>query len=131
MGLSYSRYADDLAFSGGACFRREAMTFAALVALIAYEEGFHINHRKTRLMTQSQCQRLTGIVVNCRPNIERKDFDQLKAILTNCIRKGPSSQNRIGVEDFRSHLTGKIAYVKRLNPGRGEKLEKLFAQITW
>lgn len=131
MGLSYTRYADDLAFSGGTWFRRGARNFSALVAKIVNEEGFCVNHSKTRLMTQSQCQKLTGIVVNCRPNLERKDFDRIKAILTNCVRKGPNTQNRKGVEDFRAYLAGKIAYVKQLNRTRGEKLEALFAQIAW
>src|ERR1700726_4568906 len=33
--------------------------------------------------------------------VPRADFHLLKAILTNCARHGPASQNRGGVPDFR------------------------------
>ena len=32
----------------------------------------------------------------------RDDYDQLKAILCNCVRHGPHEQNRAGVADFRA-----------------------------
>jgi len=63
-GLDYTRYADDLAFSGPAGLTRLAPYLQGLVGALAIEEGFRINHRKTRLNTQAQCQRLAGIVVN-------------------------------------------------------------------
>jgi hypothetical protein len=33
--------------------------------------------------------------------------------------------------DFEAHLRGRIAWVASLNPGRGEKLRRRFAQIAW
>ena len=51
-GATYTRYADDLAFSGGrtssACVER----FALRVAAVLMEEGFSVHHRKTRVMRQ-------------------------------------------------------------------------------
>src|SRR5581483_435849 len=46
----YTRYADDLAFSGGEEFERQAQRFAVHVAAILLEEGFAAHHRKTRIM---------------------------------------------------------------------------------
>jgi len=128
---AYSRYADDLAISGGAAMRRSVRRLPTLVAAIASEEGFEVNHRKTRPMHRSHRQRLTGIVVNEKPNIPREDFDRLKAVLTNCVRHGPESQNRDGALDFRAHLAGRIAYVASLNPGRGAKLLALHRKVDW
>lgn len=125
VGATYTRYADDLAFSG------ERVPSSAMVAVIVADEGFALNHRKTRVMPQSVRQRVTGVVVNARPGIPRDDFDRLKAILHNCVRSGPASQNREGRADFRAHLAGRIAYVKSLTPSRGERLERTFAQIAW
>jgi hypothetical protein len=43
----YTRYADDVAFSGDEDFERGVGRFASQVAAIALEESFAVNHRKT------------------------------------------------------------------------------------
>ena len=129
--LDYTRYADDLAFSGAPGLARLAPFLEALVGAIAREEGFAVNHRKTRLGTQAQRQQLAGIVVNRRPNLARSDFDRLKATLHNCARFGPDGQNRDGISDFRSHLAGRVAYAACVNADKGERLRRLFARIEW
>jgi RNA-directed DNA polymerase len=48
----YTRYADDLAFSGGDSFARHAGNFATHAAAILLEEGLHVHHGKTRIMRQ-------------------------------------------------------------------------------
>jgi hypothetical protein len=127
----YTRYADDLALSGGEALRRQIAKVSALVTEIAAEEGFGVNHRKTRFMHRSQRQLLTGVVVNEKPNVRRQDVDRLKAVLTNCMRHGPASQNREGLSDFEAHLSGRIAHVASLNRAHGTKLRGLFQQIDW
>lgn len=63
-GASYSRYADDLAFSGAAEFAPRVRDFAALAAGIALDEGFDVNFRKTRVMRQATRQLLCGVAVS-------------------------------------------------------------------
>jgi hypothetical protein len=82
-------------------------------------------------MHRSNRQVLTGIIVNDKPNIDRREYDRLKAILTNCERHGPADQNRGSVVDFRAHLAGRVAYVKSLNATRGENLEGILRRIEW
>lgn len=130
-GAAYTRYADDLAFSGDDDFRRSAERFALHAAAIIQEEGFHVHHRKTRVMRQGVCQRIAGLSVNEKLNPPRVEYDRLKAILTNCIRHGPESQNRDKRENFRSHLEGKTSYFEAVNPAKGERLRLLLNQITW
>ena len=130
-GLDYSRYADDLAFSGERHLLRIAPFLQGLIGAIALEEGFEINHRKTRLRTRAQSQRLAGMVINQKPNLPRAEFDRLKAILHNCIHQSPASQNREGHADFKAHLAGRIAYVRWLNPAKGERLQNLWNEIEW
>jgi hypothetical protein len=127
----YTRYADDLAFSGGEAFERCAERFAIHAAAILLEEGFEVHHRKTRIMRRGVRQYLAGIVANERVNIPRPDFDRLKATLTNCVNHGPASQNRENHSDFRAHLTGRIAFVEMLNPQKAARLKKIFDQIEW
>jgi retron-type reverse transcriptase len=130
-GAEYTRYADDLAFSGDERFERCVERFSIHVAAILLEEGFSVNHRKTRVMRQGVRQHLAGMVVNERMNVMRPDFDRLKATLTNCIRHGPQAQNRDAHLDFRSHLAGRVAFIKSINASRGHRLWALLEQIQW
>lgn len=127
----YTRYADDLAFSGDAPFARAAKRFQLHVCATAMEEGFRVHHRKTRIMRRGVCQRLAGVVVNQHLNLPRHDIDRLKATLTNCIRHGTASQNRTNHPDFQGHLHGRVAFVESINPIHGRKLRRLFERIAW
>ena len=128
---NYTRYADDLAFSGDADFAHDINCFRRNVEAIVVEEGFALNAAKTRIMRRSTRQRITGIVVNEHCNIGRAEFDRLKAILHNCARHGPAGQNRAAVPDFRRHLDGRVAWVEQINLRRGEKLRRIFDGISW
>ena len=131
VGAAYTRYADDLAFSGDESFERCVERFSIHAAVILHEEGFAVHHRKTRIMRQGVRQHLVGLVANQRANVIRADFDRLKAILTNCVRQGPESQNREAHPSFRAHLTGRVAFVESIDPLKGERLRALLNRIDW
>jgi|HubBroStandDraft_1064217.scaffolds.fasta_scaffold00083_38 RNA-directed DNA polymerase len=130
-GANYTRYADDLAFSGDSAFAGRIVGFQRGVEHIVREEGFAVNGAKTRLMRRGTSQRVTGVVVNEHCNIGRAEFDTLKAILHNCTRLEPAGQNRAGVPDFRRHLEGRVAWVEQVNPARGVKLRAVFERVVW
>lgn len=128
---NYTRYVDDLFISGGIESTPHAGRFALMAYSIILEEGFAPNVRKTKIMTRARAQRVTGLVVNERPNLARRDFDRLKATLTNCVRHGPASQNHASHPDYRAHLLGRLAYLQQVNPARGTRLRALFDAIRW
>jgi retron-type reverse transcriptase len=130
-GACYTRYADDLTFSGDDQFLRSLAVFIPLVEQITREERFRTNKAKRRVIRNHCRQQVTGVVVNRHPNVTREEFDRLKAVLTNCIRRGPSTQNHHKHADFAAHLQGAIAHVLHINPARGEKLRALFESIDW
>jgi hypothetical protein len=140
LGLTYTRYADDLTWSGplpvplaprpataGAeASEKKDQGLGYLFARIRHivdAEGFRINHKKSRVLRQSAAQLVTGLVVNAKPSIPRKDIRRLRAILHCARREGLEAQNRDGRANFRAWLQGKIAYVKMVRPEVGEKLE--------
>ena len=129
LGLSYTRYADDLAFSTNQ--QRNWNFLEPLVGSICREEGFLLNFKKSRQKAGHQRQKLVGIIINNKPNIDRRYFDQLKAVLTNCIRYGAYSQNRFNHPDFAAYLYGRIQYVSTLNPQKADKLKMLFKKISF
>ena len=126
-GLRYSRYADDLAFSGSR-LPRGGRDLEALVATIVRDEGFALNAGKSVLRTRAARQTVCGIVVNATPNVSRAEYDRLKAILHNAARDGAAAQ---GLTGRAAELQGRIAWIASLNPGRGEKLRRRFEQIDW
>jgi hypothetical protein len=131
VGIEYTRYADDLAFSGGETFARQVVRLATHVAVILLEEGFSVNHRKTRIMRQGVRQYLAGLVANQRVNVVRTDFDRLKATLTNCVRLGPETQNHEAHPSFRLHLEGRVGFVEQINPAKGKRLRAILEQVKW
>lgn len=131
LGITYTRYADDLTFSGTAHLARLAVTLRRAVTEIAHDEGFTVNERKSTLVTRAGRQRVCGIVTNERLNVVRTEYDELRAILHNSAIHGPATQNRHAISDFRAHLLGRITWIAALNPTRGDKLRRQFAEITW
>jgi RNA-directed DNA polymerase len=130
-GFGYSRYADDLTFSGPARLHRRRNQFESIATRIIRAEGFAVNDTKSRTQSAGGRQTVCGIVVNVRPNIRRTEYDRLKATLHNAAAHGQTSQNHDGVADFKAHLRGRISWVESLNPARGEKLRELLAEIDW
>jgi retron-type reverse transcriptase len=114
LGATYSRYADDLVLSADHHLR----TPAAAITAIARDEGFHVNHAKTRTMGRGSRQVVTGIVVNAHPNVARTEYDRLKAILHQGAK-----------EVDPAHLLGRISWVEAVNPARGAKLRALWTAL--
>ena len=129
-GATMTRYADDLAFSGDKTFEASVRFFIARVGAIAIDEGFGVNHRKTRVMRQGQRQTLCGIVVNDTANLPRPERDRMRATLFNVARFGLDSQNRDGLPDFRRHLEGRVAWAIALNPSVGKRLRDLLGRTS-
>lgn len=127
----YTRYGDDMIFSGDRKFAARVGKFLPLVNAICADSGLRLNPRKTRVMAHGGRQRLLGLVVNQHVNVPRAKFDRLKAILHHCRRHGPAGQNRAGHPDFRAHLEGQIAWVESVNLRKGERLRAMFEAIAW
>jgi retron-type reverse transcriptase len=131
MGATYARYADDLVFSGDATLSRAADALVVGIMTIAIDEGFVVNERKTRIQKRSVRQRAGGLVVNERPRWPRRERERFEAILVNCVRLGPETQNRTNVPDFRAHLAGRLAWLAQVDPPDAAKMRPLFESIRW
>lgn len=130
-GATYSRYADDLTFSGGEEWERGLVRFLPQARAVIEDQGLVVNVEKTRVMRAGTRQLVTGVVVNRHPNVRRAEVDRLKAILHNCLRHGPASQNLAADPAFRERLAGQLGWVEMVNPARGAKLRAVFEAIRW
>jgi retron-type reverse transcriptase len=108
-GYTYTRYADDLTFSGDDV--AGVQRFRAAVQRIIADERFTVNVKKTRIARRSARQTVTGLVVNDGLATPRQTRRRLRAILHNAGKTGLAGQNRDQRRDFRAYLQGLIGHV--------------------
>jgi retron-type reverse transcriptase len=130
LGLTYTRYADDLTFSGDATFNERVGYLMARVRHLAAEEGFAVNEKKSRVLRRNAAQRVTGLVVNERPGVARAEVRRVRAILHRARTEGLDAQNREGRPHFPAWLQGKIAYIAMARPEVGARLRQELAALT-
>ena len=121
LGWTYTRYADDMSFSGGDEQVPKVGYLLARVRHILQDEGFQLNAKKTRVLYPSAAQTVTGIVVNRRPAVRRRVARRVRAILHHAAREGLEAQNRHNHPHFESWLQGMIAYIGMVNPAQAVK----------
>ena len=126
LGATYTRYADDLTFSGGPDLDPKVGYLLARVRHLAEAEGFRVNEAKTRVLRRNAAQTVTGLVVNDRPGVPRAEVRRLRALLHRARFEGLDVQNRAGHPDFRAYLQGKIAFVAMIRPEAGALLRQAY-----
>ena len=105
-GGTYTRYVDDLVFSGAPGLGRGR--FADQVTAIVADEGFRVNPGKTHAMSTSRRQAVLGTVANVRPTLARTERDALRALLTTAPHSaGPP--RRVATIPPRSGTTSSVA----------------------
>jgi len=122
IGTIYTRYADDLTFSGDQALQARVGYLMTRVRHLALAEGFVVNDSKTRVLRRNTAQVVTGLVVNDRPGVARDEIRRLRAILHRAKTEGIDAQNRQAHPNFRAWLRGKIAYVAMSRPDVGGRL---------
>ncbi len=125
-GYTYTRYADDLTFSGDN--GRAVGRVLRSVRSILQAEGFTEHPRKTKVMRRARRQEVTGVTVNARPTVSRKEVRRLRAILHNAARDGLEKQNRDGRPNFAAYLRGRVEFVCMVDPRQAEVLRPALAR---
>ena len=129
-GATYTRYVDDLTFSGGEGIARGP--FERLVGEIVQDEGFRLNQPKTRSTSSAGRQSVLGTVVNVRPTLPRRERDALRALLHNCATRGWTTQLRgRDPATFRDHVLGRLAWASSIDPLLGARLRAQARLIDW
>lgn len=129
-GLNYTRYADDITFSGmNDVFDKDGKFCKSLRHIIEDEEHFTINQKKTRLCHTGMRQEVTGITVNQDTSVSRKYVKQLRTLIHNWEVKGYDEAQSIFVSKYKSTknhkfkgvhhieniISGKLLYMKMVN----------------
>lgn len=130
IGCDYSRYADDITFSGD----KQIKNIVPLVKKIAFEEGFLINENKVRLQYSYQCQEVTGLIVNQKLSVSHKITQELNNAIYFCNKYGVADHMKhIGCNKsfYQDHLYGLAYFVNMVDRNQGIKYLNKLDKINW
>lgn len=117
-GLAYTRYADDLTFSGDSISKDSLLSS---IEQIVEEEGFTLNKKKTRFLTEHKRKIITGVSVSSGkkltiPKTKKREIRKnVHFILTKGLKE---HQSHIGSTDpvYLKRLLGNLAYWHSIEP---------------
>lgn len=130
-GAVYTRYADDITFSG----KRGLRSILPAAEKIIGEEGFRVNRGKTHASLRHQRQMVTGLLINDGAVKIPKEYKRrLRQEIYYCRKYGVSEhQLRAGeVRAFyREHLYGKAYFVQMIEPELGKRFLSDLDSVEW
>ena len=133
LGFTYTRYADDLTFSGAKTADAGAMLDR--IRFITEAEGFAEHPNKTRVLRRGRRQEVTGVVVNQKPGVERERLRKFRALLFQIGKDGPAGKRWGRSDDVFASAIGFANYVKMVDPAKGAPLvaraRELAAKHGW
>ena len=113
--IVYTRYADDLSFSSNN--RTKLNSIEKIVKYIVKEEGFEINEKKTRYLSNDVKKTITGITINNEEvHVDKALKKKIRAMIFNSIVNKDYTRN--------DKIKGSIAYVDSIEKGYKEKILK-------
>lgn len=117
-GLTYSRYADDLTFSGDGFTKKQILP---LIKQIVRSEKFELNHKKTRFLDRHKRKIITGISISSgeKMTIPKARKREIRKNVHFILTKGLADhQRRIGSHDpaYLKRLIGTLCYWRSIEP---------------
>lgn len=122
LGFRYTRYADDLTFSGDESVRRLAAKLLWRVRQIVVDEGFTPHPDKQHVMRSHVRQSVTGIVVNDRPAVDRATLRRFRATLFQVEKDGPAGKQWNGNDNVLAALEGYAHFIRMVDADKGAPL---------
>jgi RNA-directed DNA polymerase len=115
----YTRYADDLTFSGFGKALRKVDDLIHESKLIINDEGFTVRSEKIKVLGKSVQQEVTGVIVNQQLNLSRKKLKAFRATLYQIEQEGLSGKKWGNSTDLIAAITGFANYVAMVSPSKG------------
>ena len=143
--LKFTRYSDDISISSSKGVipksvvrdyrdfddHREVVIGDKLREAVR-DAGFSINPSKTRLMLRNDRQEVTGLIVNKRANIWRRDISKLRMKIYSIKRVGLEEAAKTWVsgdgQTLKNHIVGWLAFIRQVRGGSDLVLAKLCLQ---
>lgn len=125
-GLSYTRYADDLAFSANyKLFKGDIQEFIkSIKSTIESSSCLKLNPKKTRVLYPHHRMMVTGVVVNKKLGVPKPVWRNLRAQLHNL----QTSKTGVSLSEWQL-IRGKIEWIRSLSKVRGNQLLQALGKI--
>lgn len=139
-GLTYTRYADDIALSTSRSDFTKAEGLAVIAQVFRQIEKARLspNHAKTQLVTPGAAKIVLGLSVgNARPALTRtfKNSLRLHAHMMGKRKIAPSAHAKAlkfrSVLSMRRHIQGKLEHARRVDSAFAKKIETALANVDW
>ena len=106
---NYTRYADDMSFSGDV----EPRSILSEGRKIVSAAGFKLSERKTTMRGQHQRQSVTGLIVNEKLGLPREKRRRLRAMLHRLERQDEGDS---GIVESLATINGHLAFLAMVSP---------------
>ena len=127
----YTRYADDITFSGSRYIGR----LIGITRTILEEEGFRVNEKKVRMSCPGSQQEVTGLIVNnSTVHVNRRYKRIVKQEIYYCLKYGVADHlHHIQCDKtfYKEHLYGKVFFINMVEPAEGVRLLAELDKIDW
>ena len=123
-GISYTRYADDLSFSG--LNPLKIIKIIPMIKTIIGDENFIVNNKKTRIASSARAKIVTGLVVNEDSiGIGKQKYKELRAKIYYLTL--PKEQTN---DKLLYHVGGWLSYLNSIDKERLKKTRKYISELT-
>jgi retron-type reverse transcriptase len=123
LGFAYTRYADDLTFSASGEAKKHICNVLRRTEAIVTHEGFEVHPHKTRVLRRSRQQEVTGVVVNEKANVSRKELRRFRALLFQVETDGLEGKHWGKSQNLLASMQGFANYVFMVNPEKGAEFQ--------
>ena len=123
-GIGYTRYADDLSFSG--LNPSKIAKIIPMIKTIIGDENFMVNPKKTRIASAARAKTVTGLIINKdSAGIGKQKFKELRAKIHHLTL--PTEQTN---EKLLYHVGGWLSYLNSVDKERLKKAKKYISELA-
>lgn len=128
-GFIYSRYVDDITFSGDQEQLSQITSVLKYSKKIVSGENFTLHPDKLRVMKRNQRQEVTGVVVNEKPNITKKSLKRFRALLFQIEKDGIQGKTWNGGLNVLAEIDGYANFIYQIDKEKGKMYKSRVAKI--
>lgn len=130
IGASYTRYADDITFSGD----KSLLHYKDVIVKIINDEHYEINPKKFRVSYNNQRQEVTGLIVNNGVTPNKRIISELNNAIYYISKFGLQNHldhEKIFQSAYKEHLYGLAYFVNMVDEVKGKYYLNKLDNLNW
>lgn len=124
--LTYTRYFDDISFSGN----KRVVVLEKDITRIIKEEGYVVKIQKRKLFTKNEVKEVNGILITAK-KLSLKNTEELFDYVSDINKYGLYKLKTDNPEKEKQSIRGKIAFLKQVDETVANSIETIFNKINW